>query len=121
MPGFELTPAETNRIAEMLSDKLLPILLDKLFGRAEPAATGDLSYMTIEEVAEKLQKTPRQINAHCRHLVILQKASKKNIILPFSKVGKSYRFNRSSLEWAVQCDMFTSKPRIEAFIAGSKG
>jgi hypothetical protein len=116
MPGFELTPAEISRIAEMLGDKLLPILLEKISARTESTAAD--SYMTIDEVAEKLQKSRRQINAHCRYLNTVNKASKKPIVLPFNKVGKSYRFDRNSLDWAVQCDLFTSKPRIEAFIAG---
>lgn len=116
MPGFELTPAETDRIAVMLSDKLLPILLEKLSARINSAAAD--SYMTIDDVAEKLKKSRRQINEKCRHLNIVKKASKKVIVLPFNKVGKTYRFDRSRLDWAVQCDLFTSNPRIEAYIAG---
>lgn len=116
MPGFELTQAETSRIAEMLSDKLLPIILEKLSARIGSAAAD--SYMTIDEVAEKLKKSRRQINACCHHLNMVKNASKKPIVLPFNKVGRTYRFDRSGLDWAVQCDLFTSNPRIEAYTAG---
>jgi len=116
MPRFELTPAEVIRIAETLSDMLAPIILGKISALSERTAAD--SYMTIGEVAEKLQTTPRQINARCRHLNLIKKTSKKLIELPFCKVGKAYRFDRRDFDWAVQCDLFTSNPRIEAYIAG---
>ena len=72
--------------------------------------------MTVEEVAEKLQVKPRQINSYCRNLMIMLKASKTPLELPVSKAGKSYRVDASQFEKAVRCGLFSPCPRLDAFI-----
>lgn len=117
MPIIELTDSEIEKLAESvckrIGDTLVPKLLEALRGKE---AADAVSYMTVEEVAEKLQISPRQINSYCRQLTFMLRASKKPLDLPISKAGKSYRVDASQFDKAVRCGLFSPNPRLDAFI-----
>jgi hypothetical protein len=46
----------------------------------------------------------------------MQLASKKSIVLPFHKKGKSYVFASSEFDRAVKAGLFSPNPKLDEFI-----
>ena len=117
MPLLQWTESEVDMLADLVCKKLCANLLPALLSSIGDNNPNDVKrYMTTEEVAEKLQKQPRQINMYLKQLLLLNAAAKKPIELPFHKAGRTYRFDPTMLDKAVRCGFFSAEPRLNDFI-----
>jgi len=112
---MELTTEEIDAIATKVAEKLT-IEIQNLFKKssADVPLTSD-TYATTKETADILGISVRSLTIWCRKALCIKATSRKNLLLPFAKVGKAYRFDRDLLAEGIRKGQFAHIPHQSLF------
>ncbi len=115
MPTYELTSGEIEAIATQVVDKLQNLINELFQAKNQESLITPDTYISTQEAADLIGISVRSLTTWCRKVSGIKIASRKNLLLPFTKVGKGYKFNRQLLTEGLQRGQFAKIPHQSMF------